>query len=169
MLIYKQKDMDYLLIIVGAICIIVGLIGCFLPVLPGPPLSYLGLVLLHFTSVSDFSWSFFLLWAIIVALVQVLDYYLPIWGTKKFGGGRRGSWGSALGVIVGVFVFPPLGIIIFPFVGAVLGEISEGKSFTASFKAGFGSFLGFIGGVIFKLVVASSLAYFFIKEIFFLF
>ncbi|MBN1462334.1 MAG: DUF456 domain-containing protein [Paludibacteraceae bacterium] len=157
--------MDYFLLITGAICMIVGILGSFLPILPGPPLSYLGVVLLHFTSKSDFSWQFFLFWGIVVVVVMVLDYLVPIWGTKKFGGGRRGAWGSALGVLVGVFVLPPWGIIIFPFFGAVLGELSEGKQLNLAIKAGVGSFIGFLSGIVFKFVVSLALAYFFFKDV----
>jgi len=157
--------MDYFLLIAGAICMIVGILGSFLPVLPGPPLSYLGILLLHLTSKFDFSWQFFLFWGIVVVLVMVLDYLVPIWGTKKFGGGRRGAWGSALGVLVGVFVLPPWGIIIFPFFGAVLGELSEGKQLNLAIKAGIGSFIGFLSGIIFKFIVSLALAYFFFKDV----
>jgi uncharacterized protein YqgC (DUF456 family) len=157
--------MDYILIISGAVCMVVGFIGCFLPALPGPPISYMGIVMLHFTSKSEFSWEFFLFWALIVVLVSALDYFVPIWGTKKFGGGRRGAWGSALGVVLGVFVLPPWGILLFPFVGAVLGELSGGKQFNPALKAGFGSFVGFLAGIVFKLVVASALGYFFFKDV----
>ncbi len=157
--------MDYFLIIVGAILIIAGILGCFLPVLPGPPISYLGILLLHFTQRAEFSLEFLLFFGIAVLLVQVLDYFVPIWGTKKFGGGSRGAWGSAFGVIAGLFILPPWGIIIFPFLGAVIGELSDGKPLTLAVKGGLGAFLGFLVGVLFKLALSLVLAYFFFKNV----
>jgi uncharacterized protein YqgC (DUF456 family) len=157
--------MDYVLIILGTICIIVGLLGSVLPVLPGPPLSYVGIILLHLTRRFEFSWSFLIAWAVAVVVVSLLDYYVPIWGTRKFGGGQRGAWGCAFGVVAGVFLFPPWGMIFLPFVGAVIGELTDNNSFEVSLKAGFGAFLGFLAGTIFKVIVSASLAFFFIKDV----
>ena len=156
--------MDALLIFLGVLCIIAGIIGSVLPVLPGIPLSYGGILLLHFTEKIQFSVEFLIFWAIIVIAVSLLDYYIPIWGTKKFGGSNRGVWGCAIGMGVGIFL-GPWGIIIGPFAGAVIGELTGGKQSTAALKAGFGSFLGFIAGVASKLVVGGFLLFYAIKEI----
>lgn len=144
---------------------VVGVIGCFLPVIPGVPLNYLGIILLHFTSAVDFSPHFLIIWGIVVIIVQVLDYYIPIWGTKKLGGGKKGAWGSAIGVVAGMFIFPPWGIILFPFVGAVIGELIDEKEFKVALKAGAGAFLGFVTGTLMKLAVAVILSFFFFKEV----
>ncbi|WP_108821970.1 DUF456 domain-containing protein [Dysgonomonas sp. Marseille-P4361] len=157
--------LDIILISLGFICILVGFAGCILPVLPGIPLSYLGIVLLHFTSVVNFSPQFLIVWGIVVIVIQVLDYFIPIWGTKYFGGGKKGMWGSLLGIVLGVFILPPWGIIIFPFVGAVIGELIDEKEFKEAMKAGFGAFLGFLVGTVAKLVVAAVLAFYFVKEV----
>ena len=114
--------MDIFLIVLGAICLLIGFLGCILPILPGVPLSYLGLLLLHWTDRASFSWQFLTVWAVIVVVIQVLDYFIPAWGTKKFGGTKWGVWGSTLGLLVGMFL-GPWGIIIGPFVGAVIGEL----------------------------------------------
>ena len=82
--------MDIFLIVLGAICLLFGLIGCVAPVLPGVPLAYLGLLLLHWTERVQFSWQFLTIWAVIVIVIQVLDYFIPAWGTKKFGGSKYG-------------------------------------------------------------------------------
>ena len=156
--------LDILLTILGTILILSGIIGCIIPALPGIPLSYAGIILLHLTSRVQFSTTFLIIWAIVVIIVQILDYYVPIWGTKKFGGGKYGAWGSTLGVIVGIFIIPPWGIIIFPFVGAVIGELIDGKKFNIALKAGFGAFMGFIAGTLMKLAVAFVLAFYFFKE-----
>lgn len=114
--------MDIVLIVLGAICLLIGLLGSVLPVLPGVPLSYLGLWLLHWTDRASFSWQFLTVWAVVVVVIQVLDYFIPAWGTKKFGGTKWGVWGSTIGLLLG-FVIGPLGIVLGPFVGAVVGEL----------------------------------------------
>ena len=112
--------MDIFLIILGAICLLLGLIGCVAPVLPGVPLSYVGLLLLHFTDRVQFSWQFLTIWAVIVVVIQLLDYFIPAWGTKKFGGSKYGVWGSTIGLLLGFFM-GPWGIVVGPFVVAVFG------------------------------------------------
>lgn len=156
--------MDTFLIIIGLVCIITGIAGTLLPVLPGIPLSYLGILLLHFSEKIQFTSEFLIFWAIMVIIVSLLDFYIPIWGTKKFGGSKRGIWGCALGMAVGIFL-GPWGIIFGPFAGAVIGELSSGKQSKAALKAGFGSFLGFILGVASKLIVGGFLLFYAIKEL----
>ena len=114
--------MDTFLIILCAICLLAGLVGCIAPGLPGVPLSYLGLLLLHWTDRVQFSWQFLTVWAVVVVVIQILDYFIPAWGTKKFGGTKYGVWGSTIGLFAGFFM-GPLGIIIGPFIGAILGEL----------------------------------------------
>lgn len=157
--------LDIILIVFAVVLILGGIAGCFLPVIPGPPLSYIGVILLHLTSRVDFSAKFLIIWAVVVIVVQILDYYVPIWGTKKLGGGKKGAWGSTIGVVAGIFLFPPLGIIIFPFVGAVIGELIDDKDTASALKAGFGAFLGFLAGTFMKLAVAIILAFYFFKEL----
>ena len=150
--------METILIILAFACIIVGIIGSVLPVLPGVPLSYAGILLLHFTDKIQFSTPFLIFWAVLVILVQLLDYYVPIWGTKKFGGSKRGIWGCAIGMVVGLF-FGPWGIVLGPFAGAIVGELTGGKQTQKAIKAGFGSFLGFLAGIVSKLIVGGFLLY----------
>lgn len=158
--------LDIVLIVFGIVFTIVGILGCFLPILPGAPLNYLAIILLHLTSKVEFSNQFLLLWAVVVIAVQILDYYIPIWGTKKLGGGTKGAWGSGIGVVLGIFFFPPWGLIFFPFVGAVVGELIDDKEPKVAFKAGLGSFLGFLAGTMIKLVVAVILSFYFFKELY---
>jgi len=139
---------------------ILGIAGCLLPMLPGPPLSYLGLIAIHFSSKIDFSSKFLIYWGIIVILVSILDYVIPIWGTKYFGGSKYGVWGSMAGLLAGLFI-PPVGIIIGPFLGAVVGEMLAGNKQNA-LKAGFGSFIGFLAGTIVKLLVSLIMLYYFV-------
>ena len=163
--------MDYFLLAIAIILIILGLLGCVLPVIPGPPLSFLGLLVLNFTDIPDekFSTNFLLIAAGIAVLVTVLDYIVPIWGTKKFGGTKAGMWGATIGLIVGLFFSPFsafLSILIGPFIGAIIGESVAGSDSKHAFKAGFGAFIGFLGGIFIKLAASVYITYHFIKGIF---
>lgn len=156
--------MDVVLIVFGIIFIVGGLLGCVLPIIPGPPLSYVGLLLLHFTDRYQFSTRFLIIWAVVTAVVYALDYLIPAWGTKKFGGSKRGVWGSIIGLIVGLIFFPPFGLIIGAFVGAVVGELTAGKESGAALKSGFGSFIGFLMGTVLKLITSGIMTWYFFKE-----
>lgn len=172
--------MDVLLIILGAICLLLGLIGCVAPVLPGVPLSYLGLLLLHFTDRVQFSWQFLVVWGVVVVVIQILDYFIPAWGTKKFGGTKYGVWGSTIGLFVGLFM-GPLGIVVGPFIGAVLGELiyfnrhpqttlseteqNKNSNFNRALRAGFGSFIGLLTGTLIKVICCGVMIAYFVKEL----
>jgi len=157
--------MDYVLIVLGVLLMISGILGCVLPILPGPPLSYLGILLLHLTSRYQFSTKFMIIWAVITVVVYALDYIIPVWGTKKFGGSKRGVWGSVIGLVIGLFFFPPFGIIIGPFLGAIIGELSSGKDSGSALKSGFGSFIGFLAGTLLKLIASGMMTWYFFKEL----
>jgi len=162
--------MDILLAVFGAALVLVGFIGSILPVIPGPPISWVGLLLLKWTDfVYDHGAAYEnALWILLffVILVTILDYVVPIMGTKKFGGSKRGVWGATIGVVVGLF-FGPLGIIIGPFLGAYIGEISTGKKDRDALRAAWGSFVGFLLGVGMKLMVCGAILFFFIRFLFF--
>jgi uncharacterized protein YqgC (DUF456 family) len=157
--------MDYVLIVLGIILMITGILGCVLPLLPGPPLNYLGLLLLHFTAGYQFSTRFLVIWGIVTVVVYIFDLIIPVWGTKKFGGSKRGVWGSIIGLVAGLFFFPPFGIIIGPFAGAVIGELTTGKDSKSALKSGFGSFAGFLAGTILKLVASGMMTWYFGKAL----
>lgn len=157
--------LDIVLTVIGGVLMILGIIGCILPVLPGVVFSYAGLLCLHFTSYIDFSWTFLIAWALVVLIVELLDYFVPIWGTKTFGGGKKGAIGSMIGVFLGIFILPPWGLILFPFVGAVVGELLDEKEGKQALKAGFGAFVGFVAGTLMQLVVAIIMALWFLKEV----
>ena len=106
--------MDILWMIVGSLFVLVGFIGCFLPVLPGPPLAYVGLLIQQLRSTPAFTTKQLLIWLVVVAAVTILDYWIPIYGTKNFGGTKSGVWGATIGLLAGFFL-GPLGIIIGPF------------------------------------------------------
>lgn len=158
-------DIQFLWILIGSIFIIVGFIGCFLPILPGPPLSYVGLLLLQLLDNQPFDTKFMMLWAGITAIVTVLDYVIPIYGTKKFGGSKRGVWGATIGLILGLF-FPPIGIIVGPLLGAFVGELSAGKNSADAIRSAFGSFVGFLAGTVIKLLASGFMAYYFFISVY---
>jgi uncharacterized protein YqgC (DUF456 family) len=162
--------MDITLAILGAALVLVGFMGSILPIIPGPPISWAGLLLLKWTDFVDDHGAAYenALWILLffVILVTILDYVVPILGTKKYGGSKRGVWGATIGVVVGLF-FGPLGIIIGPFLGAYIGEISTGKKDKDALRAAWGSFLGFLLGVGLKLMVCGTILFFFIRYLFF--
>lgn len=156
--------MDIILIIVAALCLLAGVAGCIIPALPGVPLAYVALWLLHATERVQFSWQFLLIWGIVVVFIQVLDYIIPAWGTKRTGGSKAGVWGSTIGLFVGLFM-GPWGIIIGPFAGAVIGELLTGKTTAEAFRSGWGSFLGLLTGTVLKLICCGLMTYYFIAAL----
>ncbi|MGC8864591.1 MAG: DUF456 domain-containing protein [Bacteroidales bacterium] len=152
--------MDTFIIGVGIVLLLGGLVGSVLPVLPGPPLSFLGLLglrFLHHPAIND---STIMGWGIMALLLTLLDYYLPIWTTARLGGSKAGVNGAAVGLVVGIF-WGPFGIILGPLLGAFVGEMLVGKSMQEAMKSGLGAFLGFISGIAAKIIYAlAALGYF---------
>jgi uncharacterized protein YqgC (DUF456 family) len=151
---------DILFVVIGIILLLVGIVGCVLPVLPGQILAWASLLMLQFKSDPPFATKFIIVWALITVAVTILDYIVPLWGTKKLGGSKYGIWGAALGLLVGIF-FPPIGLIIGPFTGAFVGEMIAGKDSNSAFKSGLGSFIGFLTGTLLKLVISFVMGYYF--------
>lgn len=158
--------MDTLLICIGAALMFAGIIGAFLPVLPGPPISYAGLLLLQFTSPTPFTTMFLVYWAIIVVIVMSLENLLPAVGSNRMGGTRYGVWGCIIGGVIGLFLFPPLGIIFGPIVGAFIGELVSGQTSDRALRAAIGSFIGFFAGTVIKVAVSLTLAFYFVRAAF---
>ncbi len=100
--------MDIVLLLLGFILMITGVLGSFLPVLPGTPISWLGLLLLYLTKAVPNDWWFLGITLIVALIVFTLDYLIPAMGTKKFGGTRAGMIGTTLGLLVAI-IFPILG------------------------------------------------------------
>tara|TARA_X000000950_G_scaffold165022_1_gene201672 strand:+ start:12871 stop:13383 length:513 start_codon:yes stop_codon:yes gene_type:complete len=163
---------DALWIGIGCFSLLFGLIGSFLPIIPGPPLSYFGLLCLFFHSeIRDkISLSWVIFFGITMLVITILDYILPIWGTKKFGGTQSGQRGSTIGLIVAILLgagFPILGVfgvIVAPFFGAFAGELLGGQNSKIAWKSGFGSFLGFLTGTIMKLIFGLIMIFEFLKH-----
>ncbi len=154
---------DYILLIIGILLMIIGIIGCMVPVLPGPPLSFLGLVSLQLTRFGDFSKTTLIVLAAIALTVTILDYVVPIWGTKKFGGSKYGTRGATVGLVIGLFL-GPIGIILGPLIGAFVGEMIFKDDIKYAMKAGFGSLIGFLTGIGLKLAASFIMTYYFVKE-----
>lgn len=153
--------METVWIIIGVILIVIGLLGCFIPGIPGPPLGFGALLLLQLKQEPPFTAKFLIIWGVVALVVTLLDYIVPALGAKKFGGSRQGVWGAVLGAILGVIFFPPFGIIIGPLVGALLGELMAGKKSDDAMKSAFGTFMGFVTGVVLKLIVTVMMAWYF--------
>ena len=143
--------MDIVLLVLAFFMMLIGLIGCIVPGLPGTPIAYIGLWIAQATEKIHFSWQFLLIWGIVVVIISVLDYVVPALGTKHYGGTKWGVWGSTIGVFVGLF-FGAMGVIFGPLVGAVIGELISGKQLNDALKAGWGSFVGILFGTILKLI-----------------
>ena len=148
--------MDILLLILGFILMLVGILGSFLPVLPGPPLSWLGLLLLYLTEAVPDNWWFLGITLAIAIIVTLLDYIIPVAGTKKYGGTKGGVWGSIIGLLVAIIfpIFGALGIIIWPFAGALVGELINKSDKDKALRAAFGSFIGFLTGTFLKVLIS---------------
>ena len=145
--------MTILIIIFSIILLILGVLGSILPVLPGPPLSFFGLLLLHFFTPFEMQKDYLLLFGFSAALITFLDYWLQVYSVKLFGGGRTSTIGVIIGIVLGLFIFPPIGVLVGPFLGAYIGAIIESDfDLLKSFKIAFGSLIGFLGGTILKFV-----------------
>jgi uncharacterized protein YqgC (DUF456 family) len=157
---------DTVLISLGSLCVLTGILGCVLPVLPGPALSYAGLVLLQLSSGHPFTITFLVIYAILTVIAILLDYVMPLYGTRKLEGSRYGVYGSAIGLVVGSIFFFPVGIVFGPVFGAFTGELLSGKKMEKAIKPALGSLLGFLAGTALKLTLSISMAYYFILNVF---
>lgn len=153
--------MDYFILILAAILSLVGLAGAIIPALPGPPISYIAILLLLVLPTEEANLTFLITSGVAAVIITVLDYIVPIYGTKKLGGTKHGVWGSTIGLLIALFVLPLLGITLGPFglfgilagpfAGAYIGELIA-KNKEKALKAAFGSFIGFLAGTFLKVV-----------------
>lgn len=161
----KEVAMDILFLVIGILCLIIGLAGCIIPMLPGPPLSYVGIILLELTQYADFSTFQLLCWLLLVIVIQILDYFVPMLGAKYSGSSSGGKRGCLIGTIVGLF-FMPWGIVLGPFLGAIIGELMEGRNSSEALKSGVGSLLGFLLGTVSKCILCGYFCWVFIEALF---
>jgi len=158
--------MDIALLIFGILLMILGILGSFLPVLPGPITSWFGLLVLHLSDAVPMNWTFLGITFAIAFVIWLIDYIIPAMGTKRFGGSRYGVIGTMVGLVLGILFFPPFGLIIGPFLGALVGELIKENNSNKAFKAALGSLIGFLLGIGMKLIVSLVITYYFIKEFF---
>ena len=144
--------MDILLMVLAFLLLVASIVGCVLPVLPGPPLAYTGILLLHLTDKVHFTTHQLIIWLVVVVVLQVVDYITPLLGSKYSGGTSFGNRGCIAGTIIGMF-FMPWGLIIGPFVGAIAGEMMGGQDLAQAIRAGIGTLLGYLFGTLMKVVV----------------
>lgn len=157
--------MENILSIIAIACGIVGLLGTVLPVLPGTIVSYLGMLLIACRPDSEISLTMLIIWGVLSVAVIVMDYILPAFLSKRFGGTKAGSTGATIGTILGIFG-GPIGIILGPFFGAVIGELmAEKLSFNEAIKVGVGSMLSFLVGTFFKFIAGGLMLFYIIKDI----
>jgi len=167
--------MEYLIYLLAVIFVIVGIVGDVVPVLPGVPISYAAILLLYFFTDITYSTEMLIIYAVVCIFITILDYLVPVWGTKKFGGTKAGVRGSTIGLIVGVLVLPMLGIVIGPFgligiiagpfFGAYIGEKIGGVDDKLAWRSAFGSFIGFVAGTFLKLIYSLVVGYIVIRDI----
>lgn len=158
---------EYLLIVIGALCCIVGFLGSFLPILPGLPISWVGLLLIYLIPGMHIDYVFLGITLGVTILLLVLGYVIPAQGTKRFGGSKAGAIGTTVGLVVGIFIPIPLGILWGPFVGALIGELVFNKTESKqAFKAAFGSFVGFLAGTFINVLTAFVFICLFVYQLF---
>ncbi len=158
--------MTAFLIILGVLFAVVGLAGCILPVIAGPPFSFLVLICISLAkNWEPFPAGFLLAMALLTAVVMALDYFLPVAGARKFGSDRYGFWGAAVGMLLGILYAPPLGMILGAFLGAVLGEMLAGKETRKALRAGWGVFVGVMTATLLKLIASGIMTFYFFKAL----
>lgn len=157
--------LDILLITIGIIFVIAGIIGCVLPIIPGPTLSFIAILILQSTNLVAMENN--LLWSLfgVTVVITIVDYIFPIWFVKKAGGSKKALMGSVVGLIIGMFAFPPIGIILGPFIGAFVGELMSTNDTFKAIKGGSAAFIGFVFGTLMKIIFSGYIAWLFITEV----
>ncbi len=163
--------MDIIILIIAIILAIAGFVGSVAPGLPGPPLSWAALLLLSFHPSVTFSTTMIVAMAVVAGLITALDYVIPSLSTKKFGGSKAGVWGCNIGLVVSIIGLPfgpqgLLGVIVWPFLGALTGELIVSKDLKVSLKSATGAFVGFLCGSGLKLIYAAVVAFIMIMQLF---
>ena len=150
--------------IIAVILGIAGLVGCILPVIPGPPLSWVGMLLVFLTHPEGMTSGLLITWLVITVVVTILDYLVPSWVTKKTGGSKAAARGTLVGLILGLIFFPPWGMIAGSFLGALISEVVfNGSTVVDSVKPAFGSFLGFLLGTGLKMTASGVMLFYILK------
>jgi uncharacterized protein YqgC (DUF456 family) len=149
--------MEAVLIILAILLLFAGLLGCVLPAIPGPPLSYVALLLVQWAW-KPFGTTTLIVFAVITVIVTVLDYVIPVWGAKVFGATKQGIYGSIIGMLVGTFL-TPVGMITGLLAGAILGDMYAGKKLSDAIGSGLGTFIGTMAGMVVKLILSGIMTF----------
>jgi uncharacterized protein YqgC (DUF456 family) len=162
--------MNTVLIIGAIILILIGIVGSVVPGLAGPPFSWAGLLLLGLSTAADYSLTFLIITAVVAVIITIMDYVVPSLSTKKHGGSKAGVWGCNIGLIISIIGLPfgpqgIIGVIFWPFVGALVGELLGGKKSREALRAAWGAFVGFLCGTGLKLAYALVCAFFVVKDL----
>ncbi len=157
---------DIVWIVLAGLLWLVGAVGSVAPIIPGLPLCWAGLLLLKFipSTGDNITWTTIALLGGVTAIITILDNILPVWGTKKMGGNKRVVWGATIGLLIGFF-FAPWGIVLGPFVGALIGGLVSGTRLMPATKQATGAFVGYLSGLLLKLVTAGVIAFFFVRTV----
>ncbi|HRH57029.1 MAG TPA: DUF456 domain-containing protein [Chitinophagales bacterium] len=159
-----------IIITIGIILLVIGLVSCVLPPLPGPPIAYIALLIarLGLDKQDEIPLWLLITYGVFIVIVLIIDNFIPVWSTKKFGGTKAGIRGCFIGIVVGI-IFAPFGgisIIICPFLGAMIGELIDGQEFSLAIKSGIGSFIGFLLTSGIKIILVLMICYHYFKAVF---
>lgn len=162
--------MSTILIIIACLCALIGLLGSVIPGLPGPPLSWIALLLIGCSTAADYSVWFLFATGLVAAAITVFDYLIPSWGTKRMGGSKAGVWGCNIGLVVSLIGIPfgpqgLIGLLFWPFIGAFIGELTTKKTINQSLKAASGAFIGFLTGTLIKLIYCIVVTVIIVKDL----
>lgn len=153
--------MSFVWLSFAAFLVVLGTIGCFVPVIPGPIVGYCGLLCMLLSEKQPSTFSL-VVFGIAVIVVTILDFIVPSMGAKRFNCSKKGIVGCTIGTILGMFFFP-FGILLGPFLGAFIGELIAGKNANDAALGGLGAFLGFLCGTFMKFLVCIAMIVYFIK------
>ncbi len=157
--------MDIFLTLLAGFLLIIGILGSFLPVLPGVPVSWVGLLVFYLAPSIPMNYWFLGITLIVAVLIFVLNLAVPAMGTKKFGGSKAGMIGATIGLVVGLIAPIPFGILIGPFIGAFIGEILNKSNSKSALRAAYGSFLGLIASSVMEFLVTVAFLILFIFKV----
>ena len=153
--------------LIAIIFFMLGFAGTLLPLLPGAPLIWTGMFIYGIlTGFAAVGWKFLVLQGIAVAVIMLVDYAAGAWGVDRYGGSKSAVTGSIIGGLAGVIFLGPIGLILGPFLGAVIPEVLKGRPWERALKVGWGTIVGFLGGTVLKLVLEVLMVIWFLMQIF---
>lgn len=140
---------------------VVWILGAIIPWIPWPQLAYIAIIIAQIFMNKPFSLWFIIVRWIVMVLLIIVDYYLPILWTKKFGWSKRGNWWCIIWMVVWLFWWA-FGLILWPFLGALIWEYIHQNDSKKSIKAAFWSFIWFLSWVVLKFIASIILFVYFI-------